>query len=131
MPSQEDSLVFTASQKWLLVFHEFPGRDDELDSDDEQHDGDELTTPLVSGIVRRRRAEAFGIDDLEHRRRSGLMIWSIREGRNDQPWSPISRCRAASWPGQEKRTHGMERAEGQVVLRLEREGENCLQRKDL
>lgn len=36
--------------------------------------------------MRRRRAEAFGIDD-----------WSIGEGRDDQPWR-----------GQEKRTYGGE-----------------------
>lgn len=38
------------SQKWPLVFHEFLGRDDELDSYDEQHDGDELTTPDEFGF---------------------------------------------------------------------------------
>ncbi|CAN7133429.1 unnamed protein product [Brassica rapa subsp. narinosa] len=78
------------------MFHESFECDGELDSNDEQHDGNELTMSKLrwrkaddaddSGTVQWRRAETLGIDD-----------WSIGEGRNNQPWSPISRCRAASW----------------------------------
>ena len=37
-----------------------------------------------------------------------FLVEQSRGDRNDQPWSPISRCRAASWRGQEKRTCGGE-----------------------